>query len=440
MSEENLQQLFSDFIETLHVKLAEVDEKYEKNGDLHNIDKCNEQVEIYKSFIDRLVKNGYRCFDIINTLREKLEENSFDASSEPSITDERVYGDLEFLRRCLDNRVGIEERAISSLADLEATVFSLMKENDRLKKLHERSVDVNVAAPNIDQTTSNLILKLEKENDELKEANERNQRQLEKMQGESDDAKQSESESESSEASEPTIDETPKTPPPSSNQSNCEEELADLKETLAMKDKTIRDLVEQISELKKGLDPNSNKSGGKNMRRSQSDIGRTDRPNDSPSLTDSETRDNDTLKTLEKGYKELAQILKEKYGQLRAQRAKIDDMKKKLENCAAQGQELLDLKDEMAKLRQRNKQLEDDIQKLQTSGATLEEIKKQSEIYNAELEKLKEREQILARKITLQEEQVCVLLSERQNLLRINNEMLNSIAICQKELCQYNVE
>lgn len=451
MSKENLPQLFNEYVRKLHSRLAEVDEKY---GDGNNdAKKCAEQVEIYKGFIDGLISNGEHCLGVIKTLTERLDESTFDVSSEASHIDDRVYGDLEFLRRCLDNRVGCEEKAISSLADLEATMYSILKENERLKEenriLQEQKQSVKEMVGPFEEEAVIEIQRLKKEKEELMQAVERCQKQ---MQGTSEDSieptlssvrvklitsKSEISLSESSDSSEPTINESPDTPPPST-QSNCEEELADVREMLASKDKTIRSLLEQINDLKKAKE--SNKPGGKNIRRSQSDIGRPDRPLDTTSLTDSETRDHDTLKTLEKGYKELAQILKEKYDQLRAQRAKIDELKKKLENCSAQGQELLDLKDEMAKLRNRNKQHEEDLKKLEECGATLEEIKKQAAKYNAEIETLKEREKILARKITIQEDQVEELLSERQNLLRINNEMLNSIAVCQTELCKYNIE
>lgn len=434
---ENFQQVFTDFVSRQKAALAGVDRKYPPDVSIDDCTKYIEKLKIYKLFTDGLVTSGsnyLRIIDHLNQQMDQLQQSTSDVSSDTSHSEEKVYAELELLRRCLESRIGQDEKAISSLSELESMIYSLLKENARLtgenkisQSQPQPSTKVASTGATINENVaSNVIQSLTQENKELKQIIDRN-RQLKKMiQSKSQDS---------------TDDKDAQV-----GEINCEEELEELKKQLAKKEKTIEQLSAQIKDLKSKESVAKTKSteeSGKSPRkttRSQSDTPRPSPSKDGQSITDSEMRETDMVRKLENGYKELAQLLKEKYEQLRKQREKIAELLKQLEKCAQTEQELVGLKESMAKLRARNKQLEDEIKGLNGNLEALQDFKNQSEHYKYEIDELKKREQIVARKLTVDDEHIKEFMGERQNLLRINNEMLNSIAVCQKELCRFNVE
>lgn len=232
---------------------------------------------------------------------------------------------------------------------------------------------------------------------------------------------------------------------------DCEAEIELLKQQLAKKDKTIEKLLfrSQNQSSSSSLSSSSFRNCGSMESTSSVTIGcnssthrnclhrtRSDgcyTPNRScvcTNLSASEERDTAKIRALQKGYKELAKILKEKYAQLRKQRTKIDQLMKKLENVA-------DLECAMKQLRKEKEHLENQVKNMPNHGNVLDKMSKQIAKCNGELERLRKREHLLARKVASQDELVKTLSAERENLMKINDEMKHSICLCQEELCKY---
>lgn len=226
---------------------------------------------------------------------------------------------------------------------------------------------------------------------------------------------------------------------------DCEAEIELLKQQLAKKDKTIEKLLfkrrNQSLSLRnfESMESTSSDTIGSNLsiqrsclHRSQSDDCASYGSCGTNNLSESEKRDTVKIQALKKGYKELTKILKEKYAQLRKQRAKIDELTKQLENVA-------DLECAMEQLRRDKDHLENQIKNMPNNDDKLDKMKRQIEKCNIEVERLKRREHFLTRKVTSQDELVKTLSAERENLMKINEKMRRSICLCEKELYKYCV-
>lgn len=223
---------------------------------------------------------------------------------------------------------------------------------------------------------------------------------------------------------------------------DVEAEIELLKKQLAKKDKTIEKLLfknRTQSSLVHGesMESTSGESiesntflHGNCLHRTQSDGCATYRSCISNNLSEIEKRDTVKLQALKNGYKELTMILKEKYAQLRKQRAKIDELTKQLENVA-------DLECAMEQLRREKEHLENQIKCMPNNVDPLNKMRRQIERCNNEVERSKRREQFLTRKLAAQDEHIVTLSAERKNLMEINDEMKRSICLCKKELCKY---
>lgn len=416
---EDLHQLFAEYVQQLQDQLVDVDQKHPDTDE-----ECRKYVEklgIYKNFTDGLINNGFQYLDVIKHLKDELAQTNFDVASITStgtLNDEKIHSDLEFLKNCLHDRRGKEEKALNSLVELEAMVNVLLRENVRLtdenRALHalleQRDAPESESASN----AKKVITSLNHENEDLKKTI----RELRQA------------------SEQPTARRTSMTA-----ERQCDCELEQLSRQLADKDTIIKQLSAQVRDLvrrpsmaraSESMDSSCSETsvGGSKLARSRSDETRPSGGADSGSLTDGEKRDHFTL---EKGYKELLALLKEKYDQLRKQRAKIDELTKKLTECLENEDELVRLKDECTKLEEERDQLKEDLKEMNAC----EDIKKQATELSLEMEHYREREQILARKLTLQAENISALMAERQHLLKLNNEMLNSISTCKSELGKY---
>lgn len=222
---------------------------------------------------------------------------------------------------------------------------------------------------------------------------------------------------------------------------DCEAEIELLKQQLAKKDKTIEKLLfknrnEQSSQRNYGsMESTSSESIGSNtfihgncLHRTRSDGCASYRSCVSNNLSESEQRDTVKIQALKKGYKELTMILKEKYAQLRKQRTKIDELTKQLDNVA----------DLDCQRRREKEHLENQIKNMPNIDVErLNKMNKQIEKCNLEVERLKRRENFLSRKVAAQDEHIATLSVDRKNLMKINDEMKQSICLCEKELWKY---
>lgn len=228
---------------------------------------------------------------------------------------------------------------------------------------------------------------------------------------------------------------------------DCEAEIELLKQQLTKKNETIEKLLfrsrnQSPSPRNCGsMESASSETNGSNSSTYKHCLHRTrsdsccvlNRSGVSNNLSEFERRDTAKIRALQKGYKELTMILKEKYAQLRKQRAKIDHLTKQLENSA-------DLECAMERLRQDKEHLEKQIRNMPKHVDSLDKMKRQIEKCNLDVERLRRREHILNRKVASQNELVKTLSAERENLLKINDKMKRSICSCQKELGKYCVQ
>lgn len=226
---------------------------------------------------------------------------------------------------------------------------------------------------------------------------------------------------------------------------DCEAEIELLKQQLAKKDKTIEKLLFRSRSQSMSSFPNSASLEATSNDTIESDLSipknrlhrtRSDgccvlnRSGVSNNLSESEKRDTAKIRALQKGYKELTMILKEKYAQLRKQRAQIDQLTKELENSA-------DLERALEQLRREKENLEEQVKSMPNNVDALDKMKRQFKKCNVEVEWLRKRERLLAQKVASQDKLVKTLSAERENLMKINDNMKRSICLCKKELCKY---
>lgn len=421
---ERSQEAFDEFVKKFKDRLESV---IPDAAIAEDCSKCFEKLKIYKDFTDGLIKNGANYLNIIEHITEELAKtNDTDVNSIASSStfhEEELVEDLDLLRGWLSKRVGMEMQAIRSLNDLEAFVDGLIENKHNLENENRnlkdqlKDCEESTLVP-IDQTiTSNVIATLRHENDDLKQIIIRNKHTLNRIQN-----KTSDSSTDSDD-----------------HGNDCEEQLDALKRKLAEKDRTIEALLAKVKKLMKSKSSDSSETDSESDKANKSDSS-SSASNESHDLTDSENKEQDKLRKLKEGYKELALLLKEKYDKLRKQRDKIKELMKQLEECAAREEESIELKDLIAQLRRKNEDLTKELDEIKANMDPLDDIKRQFEICNNELERFKQREGVLARKLALQEEHVQTFLEERENMVNMKNDMLNSILICKTELAKYNVE
>lgn len=425
---DTLGDTFNEFVNKLNTRLDDIDQNYPDDGKSNNdCEKYLKKLDVYKHFTDGLIQNGNQFLDIIDHMKMELAR-SVDAdvasttSNASTIDNEQALNDLKFIGQCLSKRTELEERAMSSLSDLEGIVDALL--TDKMKLLDEnRHLKARAKKPtsNDDKIVAPDAKNVKRENDKPNDFSSQNA-----------DAKQMAPKK----SSESARDEDNKC-------ADLYKKIDDLQQELSKKEEQIKDLSEILRKIssKSPLPTESNESTKGSKRgplkhtRSQSDGSRSmDR--DSPSnLTDCENKDDDKF---ENAFKELTAILKEKYQQLREYRAKLAEMKKQLEKCEAHEQNLIKLNEVIETLKGENTVLANELLATRTQVGTLQELQKQTEVCNKQLENLKEYKHILARKYNEQETHIEKLMNERTKLIDMNNELLASIAVCKNELGKYN--
>lgn len=441
---ETLPKVFNEFVKKAKDQLASIDEKYSSEDDFkEECLKYLEKVDVYKNFTERLIEEGTKYLDVISHLNEELSKNDADTTSTSSGTvllDEKIFEDFEFLRKCVEKRACLEEEAMSSLVHLQDFVEKLVADKHKLANENHDLLDFKAKIECNDSITSSAIATLTQENEELKEIIERNKETMKLVPDKE------------STTSDNTADDSLR-----SELDDCIEKLKELQRQIKEKDKIINHLQSELSALPKSRDDLSKASVSssseskesiatqssrpkKHHQRSQSDVSKSTKSSGSHELTDNEKSDNEKLRIFKDAYKEMTLILKEKYQQLREQRATIAELLKRIQELEGKDEEIMELLDESVKLRNKNESLNDEVLKLKDDPKVVDELKKQSENLNTEIETLKEREILLARKLAIQEAHIFTFREERQNLMKINNDMLCSIAACKKELAKFNVK
>lgn len=437
---DSLKDVFGDFVKELRNDLVGIDQKYSSNEN-EDCPKLLEKLQIYERRTDELIKHGTQFLGIIEHLKEQLsiaqDMDLASTTSNVSVHDDQAFGDLELLRKCITKRADLESQAMDSLVDLEGIIEALLADKIKLADENQRLRDRTDNNVEIDENlASNVIQQLSQENEELKEIIRRHNETIKLIRHES-------------------------TPDLSKDEANkladCEDQLAEMQQQLAAKQQTIYKLTNQIQNAVKATETgpktstpfstDGNDSSGsesepnRQHRRSQSDASNTTARSSSSSdthLSDADKDDRDKLRHFQHAYKELTLLLKEKYKQLRKQREEIADLLKQLEKCQGENEELDKLRKLVDDLTDLNEKLTDELKNIKDQKQ-VEELKKLCDSYKHELENQKEREVLLGRKLSLQETHINTFLNERQNLLKINNDMLNTIKKCKQELAKYNI-
>lgn len=520
MSSSSLQELFRDSVNRLREQLIAIDEKFPGDDKLEDCIKYTEKLGIYERFTDGLIENSSQYLGVIGHLKEQLGKNDSDGgsiASGSSTPDEKLMEDVECLRTCLETRTALEGKAINSLSKLENVINALLKQNAKLcdenEILNLRVKSDSMSATFDETVTMNIITTLNQENFELRQIIERNKKLKKSIQTQAGQSGMIDSDNSDN------ID--------SSRQIDCAEEINTLQRQLAEKDLLLNQLTSQENKMIRPQTPlsyqaKSNEyqtaeSSDADAEADQSARSRKSRRSSSMpsdrSITDSEISDNEKLKIFKDGYQELASILKEKYDQLRKQRAQIDELlkmrsqcleyeaklreiqkerddllnkskclekevegleqmagqcskyeqnlaelekerdkqlnktkclekeveelQKKANQCSECEQILAKVQKERDDLLNKSKSLEKEVEGMEVDLRPLREIERQSECWNDEMDKLRDRERYLARKLVIQEDHINTLLCERQNLIQLNNDMLNSISTCKKEFDRY---
>lgn len=410
-----MQKAFDDFVGTLREELRVIDNEFSPRvcNDLqHSL--CQKKVRIYERFTSGLIENAAKYLEIIHHLESELKNTDSSAdcnsdsssSSPPSDVDDKFNQiDLNYLKELLGRKVCEEKRALQSLRKLETTLMSLRLENRKLSaeksELEKTVIESQKMTPDVDDTGAiNIAKLLTQENDQLRQIITRNEFTLNSIGSHG-------------------------TPILSySDNADCMNRLEELQRQLNDKEKIIADLKESIAKKNETKSKIEEIKGHRNrVHRLVCDESKN--ITDDSSLSESESNDNNKLNLLMEGHRQLSALVKEKYAQLRQQRAEIKSLKKKLEEY-----EKKELKsNEIMGIQARNLELNNEVQQQVD----------QTEDHKRQLELANQREAILARKISIQTDHIRELLEERATLIRVNNEILETIAVCKHELAKYNV-
>lgn len=411
-----MQRAFDDFVLTLREELRVIDEELSPEVcDESRYHLCERKVGIYERFTSGLIENAAKYLEIIQHLETELKnaDSTGDYSSDSSSplseadVDKTMQIDLGYLKELLGRKVSEERRALQSLRKLETTLMSLKLENSKLaaerKELEAKVIESQKMTPDVDATGAiNIAQLLTHENDQLRKIISRNEFTLN--------------------AIGPYHHTKGQLTP---NDADCLARVEELQRQLNDKDKLIANL--QVSIAKK----NETKSKLEEIKSQRNRVHRlvsdeSKNINDDSSLSDSESNDNNKLNLLMEGHHQLSALVKEKYTQLRQQRAEIKSLKKKLDEYEKNTLH----SNEMVNTQGRNSDWNNESQ----------QHADQTEDHKPQIDMANQREAILARKISLQTDQIRDLLEERTTLIRVNNEILETIAVCKRELAKYQVE
>lgn len=470
---EDLQVLFDGFIQNSKKKLDIIELHYSKEDcDEGKIKLYDEKLAAYEDFTSGLIEAGFTYLEIINEMNAELSKS--DATSTTSGTstttvvsprrrhnDAQAKKEIEQLQHfCIQRRCN-EEAALRSLKEIDRYMCQLHAENEelnacvkqmendmRVKKEKNASSEIppkpslqtldNTDAEIHGHVVSNLLEALQQENFELKQIIERNEKTVQMVSTKPSEA-------------------VPQNLAPN----ECDQKQKMFEQTLLDKDRTIQQLTIELNKMESSVKLENEKfKSNENLQRTQREIDDLNKHGSNikslltstnsqikricsgvsqTSISELERNENKQLEMFKEGYVAINSILKEKYVQLRKQKDHIAYLCVELDECR-KANECDILKRSIDKLKKKNDQLNDELNRLTEYTAPLEELKQQAELWKNELEMLKEHERVLARKVVVQDEHIQTLMNERQYLMKMNNNMLESICRCRQELSKYNLE
>lgn len=389
---ENLQQ--ENIIKALQDALDSVDEKYHDNTRSENCTKCLEKLNIYAQFTSDLIN---RCLcphfhhDSDDVPKCKLEE-----------TNSKVQHDLNTVRDCLDSRKEIEKQAIESLSEgmmkIATQLFILEFTNNNLMLMYYLTFQLNcVAVESMVESMLKDYCRVLDENqhlsEELKHCDEVARENFNFI------AQLEEELREKSESNATAY---------SSNGKLCvdsKNEIDKLQKQLDERDKMIAELLVKLNDLNVQESNDQNVTTPNVFGLSSKEQSSDSEFCDSISMdsSDASQKLRHTVKDLEEISTKIEATLNKKDIQLCDQQVKIDELTKQLEQ----------------------------------SDRLNEESESKCMI---KLKEMEEHNQILANQAMLLEEQLEILLDKHNKLIQSNNDLIESISICQKEICKYNFE
>lgn len=434
----NMEKAFDNFVRTLQAELSEIDKNSATESESidakHEV--CLEKVQIYERFTKGLIENGWKYLEIINRLDLEIkriassESSSGETSSIPSDPEDGEQSDrnnFTILKQLVSEHVSDQDEAFDSLKEINKTLGLLKRENAYLSEQNEKFKEMNQLSQEKPNITANIIEILRTENDELRQIvirNEKTLNEISTMGSTSTSSSNLRSIGQTMSEDDVTLSD------------ECKGIVDALRRQLEGKDRIIVRLNEKIEKAQE--EPSSQIIDiAKEKRRQQQSKPKNDNQSssiDSLSLSESEMNDNKKLDEFIEGHRTLTMILKEKYRQLREQRTEIATLKNQLSEC----QQVDNCR--FNELETKNQTLTGELVKLQQQCGAVQDIKEQSEKYCQEMDAIRKRESNLARQITIQKSHIRKLLEERELLIKMNNETMNSIALCKRELAKYPVK
>lgn len=468
---EDLQVLFDGFIQSSKKKLDIIELQYSKEDcDEGKIKLCDEKLAAYEDFTSGLIEAGFTYLEIINEMNVELSKSDATSTTSGSTVvsprrrhnDAQAKKEIEQLQRFCIQRKCNEELALESLKEIDRYMCQLHAEkeelNARVKQMENdlrvekeknalsKPISPKPSLQTLDNTdaeihghvVSNLLEALQQENFELKQIIERNEKTVQMV------------------STKPT-----EVVPQNLMPNECDQRQKMFEQTLVDKDRTIQQLMIELNRMENSVklendkiksneslqktqreidDLNKHGSNMKNLLTStNSQIKRICSGVSQTSISELERNENKQVEMFKEGYAAINSILKEKYIQLRKQKDQIAYLCVELDECR-KANECDILKRSIDELKKENDQLNDELNRLTEYTEPLEELKQQAELWKNELKILKEHERVLARKVVVQDEHIQTLMNERQYLMKMNNNMLESICRCRQELSKYNVE
>lgn len=110
---------FNEYVNRMKDELSAVEAKsFDTDVETDECAKYCEKLSIYERYTDDLIDKSIGYLNVIEQLKNKLaayDVDAFSIDSNSTVNEGTVQTDLNFIRTCLENRTGLEEKAIDSL-------------------------------------------------------------------------------------------------------------------------------------------------------------------------------------------------------------------------------------------------------------------------------------------------------------------------------------
>lgn len=187
---------------------------------------------------------------------------------------------------------------------------------------------------------------------------------------------------------------------------DCRTEIEQLQQNLNEKDEMIEKLMAELTRLKSMPSSHNSNSNEVSTPAHASDSSESF----TVDLLDASGRMKSKIRDLEKIATDIETNLNEQQDKLLEQQTRIDEFLKQKEAQSKTSNTVAGTDEESAK-----------IDGIQSNGN-------------------EDREKILAQQLAHFEDQIDILMKERGKLMKINNDLMKSISVCQKALCPYTFE